>query len=141
MGITVSRASPTSSFLRSWSYTLDAVISISDGDSILTAKKLARNLGLGVGISWGCNFRAAVHAQQKLGGDAIVATVFVDDNRKYLTTDLLRDKPTRDGFLAPEIELKRFRVLPPVNLAKTARKACGCTSVSLEGVLYRQLRS
>jgi cysteine synthase A len=93
---------------------LDSVISISDGDSILMAKTLARDIGLGVGISSGCNFLAAAQIQEDLGGDAIVVTVFADDNKKYLTTDLLRDEPARSGFLAPEIKLKAIRVLPRV---------------------------
>ena len=39
---------------------LDGIIAVSDGDSILMAQKLASTLGLGVGISSGCNFLAAV---------------------------------------------------------------------------------
>jgi len=35
----------------------------------------------------------------------VVVTVFPDDNKKYLTTDLLREEPLRDGYLAPAIEL------------------------------------
>ncbi|SPF36649.1 Cysteine synthase [Candidatus Sulfotelmatobacter kueseliae] len=93
---------------------LDSVISISDGDSIVMAKTLAREIGLGVGISSGCNFSAATQIQNDLGGDAIVVTVFPDDNKKYLTTDLLRDEPVRDGFLSPQIKLTAIRVLPRV---------------------------
>ncbi len=84
---------------------LDEVIAVPDGDSILMAQKLAANLGLGVGISSGCNFLAAVHAQEKYGASGPVLTVFPDDNKKYLTTDLTRDEPARDDYFAPEIEL------------------------------------
>lgn len=84
---------------------LDAVIAVSDGDSILMAQKLAANLGLAVGISSGCNFLAALKVQEQLGADAVVVTVFADDNKKYLSTDLLKDEPTREGYLAPEVEL------------------------------------
>lgn len=91
---------------------LDAVISVSDGDSILMAQKLARELGLGVGISSGCNFLAAARLQEELGPDAAVVTVFADDNKKYLTTDLLRDEPVKPGYLAPELCLTGIRVLP-----------------------------
>lgn len=42
---------------------LDEVISVSDGDSILMAQKLARTLGLAVGISSGANFLGALTAQ------------------------------------------------------------------------------
>ena len=89
---------------------LDPVISISDGDSILMSQKLASQTGLAVGISSGCNFLAAVLAQEKLGGAAIVATVFADDNRKYLTTDLLRNEVEKNDYLSPQIDLIGIRV-------------------------------
>ena len=66
------------------------MIRVSDGDSILMAQRLASELGLAVGISSGANFLAAVQVQDALGDDAVVATVFPDDNKKYLSTDLLR---------------------------------------------------
>ena len=52
----------------------------------------AAGLGLGVGISSGANFIGALMMQDEMGGDAVVTTVFPDDNKKYLTTDLLRDE-------------------------------------------------
>lgn len=92
---------------------LDEIIAVSDGDSILMARKLASTLGLGVGISSGCNFLAAVKAQERLR-DAVVVTVFPDDNKKYLSTDLMRDEPIRDDYLTPSIELKGLLALPRV---------------------------
>jgi cysteine synthase A len=91
---------------------LDPVIAISDGDAILMAQKLAARLGLGVGISSGCNFLAAAAVQDSLGAEAVVVTVFADDNKKYLTTDLLRPQIEEPGYLAPGIELTGIRVLP-----------------------------
>ena len=87
---------------------LDEVISISDGDSILMAQKLARTLGLAVGISSGANFIGALAAQNKLGGDAVVATVFPDSNKKYLSTDLVKDEPVRDDYFSNDVELIDF---------------------------------
>jgi cysteine synthase A len=84
---------------------LDAIIAVADGDSILMAQKLAAKLGLAVGVSSGCNFLAAVKVQKQLGARAVVVNVFPDDNRKYLTTDLLREEPLREGYLTPDIEL------------------------------------
>jgi len=92
---------------------LDGVISVSDGDSILMAQKLASTLGLGVGISSGCNFLAAVKVQEMLG-DAVVVTVFPDSNKKYLSTDLVRREPIRDEYLTPHVELKGLSALPRV---------------------------
>ena len=89
----------------------DGVLSISDGDSILMAQRLAAELGLGVGISSGCNFLAAVSAAERLGDEAVVATVFCDDNKKYLSTSLLGEEPVRDGYLSPEVELLSMRAV------------------------------
>jgi len=87
---------------------IDDVISVDDGDAIIMAQKLAADLGIGVGISSGANFIGALMAQEKLGGEATVVTVFSDDNKKYLSTDLLRDEPVKDGFLSPEVEFIGF---------------------------------
>lgn len=84
---------------------LDRVVAVDDGDAILMAQKLARELGIGVGISSGANFLGALMVQNDLGRDAVVVTVFSDDNKKYLTTDLLREEPVKDGFLTPEVQL------------------------------------
>ncbi len=88
---------------------LDSVVSVDDGDSILMAQKLAFDLGIGVGISSGANFLGALQIQNEMGGEAVVATVFADDNKKYLSTDLFRDEPAKEGFLAPEVHLAGFR--------------------------------
>ncbi|MGA3011013.1 MAG: PLP-dependent cysteine synthase family protein [Terracidiphilus sp.] len=98
---------------------LDAPIRVSDGDSILMAQNLAACLGLGVGISSGCNFLAAVKVQQELGPEAVVVTVFADDNKKYLSTGLLQQEPIRENFLTPQIELTGIRVFPAAKLAPT----------------------
>jgi cysteine synthase A len=90
---------------------LDPVIAVSDGDSILMAQKLACNLGLAVGISSGCNFLAALKVQEELGPAAVVATVFADDNKKYLSTDLTHVEPVRPDYLAPEVTLTGFTAL------------------------------
>lgn len=84
---------------------LDGVFSAADGDSILMAQKLAASLGLAVGVSSGCNFLAAVKVQEQLGSDAVVVTVFPDDNKKYLSTDLLRQEPLREDYFTAHIEL------------------------------------
>jgi len=93
---------------------LDHVVQVSDGDSILMAQKLAAQLGLAVGISSGANFLGALKIQNEMGGNAVVATVFADSNKKYLSTDLLRDEPVRVEYLSPEIELIEYRVFKRV---------------------------
>ncbi len=90
---------------------LDSVVQVSDGDSILMARALASQLGLGVGISSGANFLGALKIQAELGPEAVVATVFSDDNKKYLSTDLFGDEPIQDQFLSPEVELLSYDTL------------------------------
>ena len=89
---------------------MDKVVAVDDGDSILMAQKLARDMGIGVGISSGANFLGALKVQDGMGSDAVVVTVFPDDNKKYLSTDLLGDEPVREGFLSPDVTLLGFRV-------------------------------
>jgi cysteine synthase len=90
---------------------LDAVVAVHDGDSILMARALAERLGLGVGISSGANLLGALLVQEELGADAVVVTVFSDDNKKYLSTALFGDEPVRTGYLTPDVELTGYDVL------------------------------
>jgi cysteine synthase len=93
---------------------LDRVVAVHDGDAILMAQKLTRDVGLAVGISSGANFVGALAVQNEMGNDALVATVFADCSKKYLSTDLLRDEPVRPEYLAPHIRLTGFHVLPRI---------------------------
>ena len=88
---------------------LDEVVAVDDGDAILMAQKLATQLGLGVGISSGAHFLGALKVQDMLGPNAVVATVFADDNKKYLSTDLLHEEPVEDGYISPDITLLHYR--------------------------------
>ena len=87
---------------------LDPVVTVNDGDAILMAQKLAAGLGLAVGISSGANFLGALMVQNELGAEAVVTTVFPDDNKKYLSTALLRDEAVRDGYLSSDVELLSY---------------------------------
>jgi len=93
---------------------LDEVISVDDGDAIMMSQKLAAELGIGVGISSGANFLGALLVQEQIGADATVVTLFPDDNKKYLSTDLLSDEPVKDGFLTPDIQLQEIRAIKRV---------------------------
>jgi cysteine synthase A len=75
------------------------------------AQMLAAKLGLGVGISSGANFLGALIALEKLGGEAIVATVFPDDNKKYLSTDLVGKEAVKKDYLCPRIELFGYQTI------------------------------
>jgi cysteine synthase A len=90
---------------------LDEVVEVDDGDSIIMAQKLARSLGLGVGISSGGNFLGAVKIQNELGDDTVVATVFADDNKKYLSTDYSKKEPIKSDFLTNDIVLEKVTMI------------------------------
>ncbi|MGD9589985.1 MAG: PLP-dependent cysteine synthase family protein [Pyrinomonadaceae bacterium] len=94
---------------------LDEVIAVSDGDSILMAQKLAADLGLGVGISSGANFLGALIALERLGDEAVVTTVFPDDNKKYLSTDLVHQEPVKNGYLSPDVRLFGYQTIGRVD--------------------------
>lgn len=87
---------------------LDPIIQAYDGDSILMAQKLARQLGLAVGISSGANVIGAINTQTQMGSDAVVVTVLCDSNKKYLSTDLLKTEEARSDYLTPEIEFVEY---------------------------------
>ena len=79
---------------------IDKVILIDDEDAINMSRLLAKKLGLGVGISSGANFLASA-----LSGGKCVATVFADDLKKYLSTDLAKDIDDNPNFISNQIEL------------------------------------
>ena len=83
---------------------LDEIIDVDDGDAIIMAQKLATHLGYGVGISSGANFLGALKACLMLKENATVVTLFPDDNKKYLSTDLMKEQAVLDHFLSKDIE-------------------------------------
>ena len=87
---------------------LDEIVDVWDGDAILMAQLLCRQLGLAVGISSGANVLGAMKLKRKLGDSATVATLLPDSNKKYLSTDLCGNEPAQDKYLTPQIKLKRF---------------------------------
>jgi cysteine synthase len=93
---------------------LDRVVAVPDGDSIIMAQKLARELGLAVGISSGANFLGALQLQNQMGADAAVVTIFSDCNKKYLSTDLMRVEPVRPDYESSSVELLSFKVFKRV---------------------------
>ncbi|MCX6255692.1 MAG: cysteine synthase family protein [Bacteroidia bacterium] len=90
---------------------LNEVVAVDDGDSIIMAQKLACELGIAVGISSGANFLGALMKLEELGTDATVVTVFSDDNKKYLSTGLMKKEPVKEGFLSTDVKLKSFIAL------------------------------
>lgn len=85
---------------------IDDIILIHDEDAINMSRILAKNLGLGVGISSGANFLASV-----LSGHNDVVTVFPDDFKKYLSTDLSREIVNDATLISNQIKLLNLEVL------------------------------
>lgn len=85
---------------------IDNIIEINDEDAINMARHLAKDLGLGIGISSGANFLAAT----KINNNDTV-TIFVDDNKKYLTTDLSKEINPNKNLISNQIELLSFEVI------------------------------
>lgn len=79
---------------------IDKVITINDDDAVNMARILAKKLGLGVGISSGANFIGACLCD----GDNIV-TIFVDDMKKYLSTELVDEIKLNEDFVSNKIEI------------------------------------
>lgn len=87
---------------------LDEVLCASDGDSIIMAQKLAKQLGLAVGISSGANVIGAIKLKEQLGDAAVVVTLLCDDNKKYLSTDLVKEQPIKEGYISSDVDFTGF---------------------------------
>ena len=89
---------------------IDQIYLISDEDAIQMARKIAKELGIGVGISSGANFLGAVLANETSKHPLV--TVFVDDNKKYLSTDLTKAMDLQPHRIANQIRLLRYEIVP-----------------------------
>lgn len=88
---------------------LDEVILVNDDDAINMSRRLAKELGIGVGISSGANFIAGIMYQEKVNEP--VVTVFADDNKKYLSTDLSKEIDNNIDFKSNQIKLLDYEVV------------------------------
>ncbi len=88
---------------------IDRIIQINDDDAINMSRKIARDLGIGVGISSGANFIGSVLLENE--ADGAVVTVFADDNKKYLSTELSGDIDENTEFISNKIQLISYEEL------------------------------
>ena len=93
---------------------LGRIIDVWDGDAIVMSQRLASELGIAVGISSGANLIGALEIAHEQGNGACVVTVFCDDNKKYLSTDLCSDEECKEHYHVNDVQLLDFRVIPPV---------------------------
>ena len=64
---------------------LDEIVQVRDEDAITTARRLAQEEGLLVGISAGANVWAACQLAERLPADRVVVTVLCDTGERYLS--------------------------------------------------------
>ena len=88
---------------------IDEVILINDEDVINMSRKIAKELGIGVGISSGANMIASVLAKEKNKKE--IVTMFPDDNKKYLSTDLNKPIDNNKDFISNKIELLEYKFI------------------------------
>lgn len=87
---------------------IDDIILIDDCDAINMSRRIAKEFGLGIGISSGANFLASV---LKNSDDLTIATVFADDNKKYITTRLSDEIDNNSKLISNKIRLINFEVI------------------------------
>jgi len=90
---------------------LDEIVDVWDGDAIRMAQRLAKEFGLGVGISSGANVVGAIKLALAADPQAVVATVLPDSNKKYLSTALCSQEEPRADYICERVELLGFRVV------------------------------
>ena len=73
------------------------------------SRLLAKKLGLGVGISAGANVIAGI-IYQKTENKPVV-TVFADDNKKYLSTDLFKKIEIKKEYISTKVHLLNYEVV------------------------------
>ncbi len=88
---------------------IDQVILIHDEDAINMARLIARNLGIGCGISSGANFLGAIILQDRIKNP--VVTVFADDNKKYLSTDLAQNVDNNEKWISNHVDLIKWEIV------------------------------
>ncbi len=88
---------------------IDDVIVVNDDDSINMARIISRDLGLGVGISSGANMIASILAKEN--NDKEIVTVFADDNKKYISTELSNPVDNNPEFISNKIKLVDYEFI------------------------------
>lgn len=88
---------------------IDEIITVDDDDSINMSRKIAYDLGIGVGISSGANMIASVLAKENNNKE--IVTVFPDDNKKYISTDLSKPIDNNLKYISNSIKLLDYEFL------------------------------
>lgn len=87
---------------------IDKIILVNDDDAINMSRKISKQLGIGVGISSGANLIGSILLANEIK-DTVV-TVFPDDNKKYLSTELSSDINLNEEFISNQVELLNYNI-------------------------------
>ncbi len=108
---------------------VDRWIRVSDRDSFITARRLAREEGLLVGGSAGTNVYGALQVAQEFGEDKTIVTILCDSGRNYLSKIFSDDWMRQNGFLerfparrVADAVLARKGEMPPLVYATPRQK-------------------
>jgi cystathionine beta-synthase len=100
---------------------IDEMVRVSDRDSFLMARRIAREEGLLVGGSSGTAAVAAIKLAQTLPADAVLVVIFPDSGRGYMSKIFNDDWMIANGFIAEGKRmasvgdvLRSKRPLPPM---------------------------
>lgn len=87
---------------------IDDIILIDDEEAIVMAQNIAKTLGIGIGISSGANLLASILMHETVEGN--IVTVFPDDMKKYITTDLSKTI-NNSKLIANQIKLLDYEII------------------------------
>jgi cystathionine beta-synthase len=107
---------------------LDEVMSVSDKDSFLTARRLAREEGLLVGGSAGAAMYATLQVAKNLSEDKVVVVIFPDTGRNYLSKMYSDEWMLEHGYIEAE---KEERITVEAILGAKPREVPAMISVTL----------
>lgn len=82
---------------------INKILLINDDDAINMSRKLSKELGIGVGISSGANLLGGILLENDIHGN--IVTIFPDDNKKYLSTELTNEIDLNPNFISNKVEL------------------------------------
>lgn len=89
---------------------INKVYDINDEDALNMTKLISQKLGLGVGISSGANLLGAILLNDEENINNTV-TIFPDDNKKYLTTNLTKEINQNQNLISNKIELIDYETI------------------------------
>ena len=101
-----------------------AILNIDDDSAYETARRLAREEGIFVGMSSGAAMRVALNLAAELEDGAVVA-LLPDTGERYLSTTLFASEKTPEPLKVHNTLTRRVEYLNPVNPGRVGIYACG----------------